>query len=700
MKKKDKSKEAIKAKGSGLEQAIARMDAPTVIALANAKGKDGMLHALRTIWASDSLIEKRPSTKKATRRSQFLTEIAAGFSSLPEVATKIVELIDVVDLIEKGYVAILSQGKSYPGAALSGMTQVSTALHVAGEMQKTFDAMVLEQMPAGPAIHLKNNLSVNGRVVNPDTEMFGVLKAARSTIMMMAWEHDWFNYAEQVELPSDLSQPSVEEVGAINKVLEYANIWHAWERAQLRLRLGLRSIEYLPAPFPDKIPITVETVLNVMPDDDCELADFIAGNRLLSRTNQQYAELFRGEFQLPNYPDKNDQTKLPPFAYISFDEKLGIGTINQCVSYDVTTDSKSYAGLRIVEWLRGYSVLKRIADDEISEASIQHVLPHFSERELLQLLTRAGLPVDRAHHFIEHVCLTKSRNDPYDRPLIRIADNRYALVWPALKPALLGPIVLSAIADAGAQIEIKGTEFEKTIRKVVSGPGREVSAFKTKRGKEEYDYDALLVWGDFCFLFECKNRSLSGGILQYVYRSNDEYLGHAKQVRRLVDGLMKHPDMLSENFPAARGKLLVPCVISALPYSVPGGVEGVLFADYSMLKRFFISPVIGEVCARPGEKPQRQAEGEIFRLWVADEPTPFDLIRQLTYPFQFMLTKDHTRLSPTITAVFTERDALLHGEYSSVDLTVESGRATAQVYNAEVPLRSQQEWESILNRIP
>lgn len=163
---------------------------------------------------------------------------------------------------------------------------------------------------------------------------------------------------------------------------------------------------------------------------------------------------------------------------------------------------------------------------------------------------------------------------------------------------------------------------------------------------------------------------------------------------------MKHPDMLSEHFPAARGKLLVPCVISSLPYSVPLGVDGVLFGDYSMVKRFFASPIVGEVGYQAGEEPQRQADGEVFRLWSADEPTPFDLLRHLVCPFQYVLAKQHTSLRPIMTGVLSERDVLLHGEYGSLDLTRESCRAAAEIYDKAIPPKSQLECEKVLKRIP
>lgn len=686
--------------GSALQQAIARMDAKDVLDLVATRGEEGALEALHAIWESDALFEKRPS-KKAAQRVPFLEAVAGGLApKYPEVAEKVLELPAVLTLVEEGFVQILSRSKSFPGSKLPPMGQVSAALSFASSAQAELEALGREQLPTGPIFEMKATFSVDGRVVDPDTEMFGVLKAATATIMMMAYENRWFTESDQVELPQLLSRPSPSESTAIYPVLEGASRWHAWDRAQLRLRFGLRSVEYLEKPFPHGFPESIDTAVRILPRDEIELVDFVANDRLVARTRQHLIQLLQDEPRSNSYADLTASVALPPSGFLSFDEKHGIITLSECTSFDVTKDQNSYSGLRIIEWLRGYAVLKRIAEQANPVATELHECPQFTEAELLGFLTRAGLSTEKSQLFLQQVCLTKSRNDAYDRPLIRVSGERYVMVAPALKSALLGPIVLSAICDAGAQIEIKGKAFEETIRRKIAGPGRKVGFFKAKRDGEEYDYDALLVWGEFCFLFECKNRSLSGGILQHVYRSDVESRSRAHQVHRLVHGVMTHPDMLEAHFPAARGKLLVPCVISALPYSVPGGVEGVLFSDYSMLTRFFASPVIGQLSISLGKPPQRLPEREIFRQWSGDEPTPFDLLRHLTCSFQFVLTTRHTFIRPFVTDVFSEQDALFHGEYGSIDPTLESSRAAAAHYASSVPIPTLQDCENQFKRLP
>lgn len=685
---------------SALEKAVAQMDASSVIALVGSKGSEGAWQAARTLWASEALYEKH-SDKKAAARRNFIEELSDQLSSIcPDASAKASELADVLDLVERGFASILRRAGDYPGAKLAPMTQVSAALHRVTATKSWVVTVAQDNMPPGPKLRVRENFDVDGRRMNPDSEMLGVMKAAVATIMMMAYKNSWFTADGTIQLPLGLTRPSEDDQKLIESVLEYANVWHVWDRAQTRLRLSMDKIQYMTPPFPPELETTVDSVLRVMPNDDIELVDYIANTRLLARTKQHYAELLGTKFAGMTYPDLTQQVRLPPDQFISFDEALGLVTLAECTAYNVAEDSRPYSGLRIVEWLRGYAVLKRTAEEDDVSAMQHHDCPQFLEADLIMRLCRGGLPTDRARRFIRHACLSRSRNDPYDRPLIKVNGDQYVLVAPALKAALLGPIVLSAISDSGAALEPKGKAFEKVILKKIAGKGRTVRSFKAKRGREEYDYDAMMVWGDYCFLFECKNRGLSGGILQYVYRTIDESRGHARQVSRLVEGLMANPDFLDKNLPDARGKLLVPCVISALPFAIPGGIENIFFADYSMLTRFFALASIGEVGVYKGKGTERQPDGEMIRQWSGDEPTPLDLLRFLRHPFQYTLVRHHTVLQPVVTGVFSPQDVLLHGEYASTDMTPESGREAARIHEELAPLMTDLEWEGLLRRLP
>lgn len=688
-----------KSNGTSLERAIERMDSADVLRLIDAGSDAAADEALRSLWASDALFDKRPS-KKASRREPFLEAVATGLEVRhPAVAAKVRELPALLTLIERGYVDVLTYTKGTTGGGLPPLTQVSASLAVAVETADELHALGIKQHLNGPTFEIKANLTLGDTTVHADTALNGTIAAAVSTVMMMAHEQSWFNADDQVQLPSLLSPPSREEINVIGTVLRCAGKWSAWERSQLRMRLSMQSPHYLNAPFPEGFPPSAEKVLSVLPEDEHEIDDFVANHRLIARTQQHYFQLIHRLGRFAN-PSLDASTPLLPAKALSFDEVHGLETITEWLSYDVQNDSTTYGGLRIVEWLRGYAALKRISEDRQVVDETQHHCPQIAATELIEILTRAGLTAGRAAIFLQYASLTRSRNDIFDRPLIRVGAHHYVMVAPALRSAVLGPIVLSSISDAGCQFTPKGKAFEERVRKMLSGPGRHVGFFKAKRDGQEYEYDALMVWGDYCFLLECKNRSLSGGILQQVYRSEVESRSHAHQVHRLIDGLMRHPDMLDSELPEARGKILIPCVINGLPYSTPGGVEDVLFGDYSMLKRFFASGTMGQVGLQQGQPAHRVPGSETFRLWAEDQPSALDLLRHLIVSFQYVLTQAHVHVQTVLTDVFSSSELLYHGEYVAQDMSLESSRAAAATYDSMIPMERVAQWADNAKRIP
>ena len=59
-------------------------------------------------------------------------------------------------------------------------------------------------------------------------------------------------------------------------------------------------------------------------------------------------------------------------------------------------------------------------------------------------------------------------------------------------------------------------------------------------------FDAIVPWGDYVFLFECKNGTLSGNNIVPAYYFALEQRSAVSQVGRLADALRSHPDVLLE----------------------------------------------------------------------------------------------------------------------------------------------------------
>jgi hypothetical protein len=686
-------------KGSDLEKAISRLDATAVVGFAQPCGSRTAEDLADALWKSESLLDKHASKKNwPTRRRTFIGSVAGALASLnADAAASLTTLPDVLDTADANFAKILEQTGKTTGATLPPLTQVSAATAFASQMLEMLEQGAQQDLGGGPELRVKSNFSIGGRIINPDTELFGVLKAMGSTVLLLAYQHGWLNAAGEVVLPDALTRPSTADIEAVQSVLSFAAAWHGWERAQVRARFAHRPFKYLSPPFPAGVLAGFTSILDVEPNHEVELIDFIANDRLLARTNQQYFQML-GQVRRDPEPSLDQATPLAPVGFVSFEEKHGLYTLYEYYSYDVQNDTKRYAGLTLMEWLRGYAILRRLAI-ELAPAPLDHPCPQLAEAAIVAYLTRGGLSEAAARSFLGHCCLTSRRSDIYDHPFIRVGVDRYLFVAPSQRNGILGPIIVSALNGVGAMVQRKGTAFEKRLRKEIQGPDRKIAHFTKKRDKEEYDYDALMVWGNFCFLFECKNHTLSGGVIQLAYHAQQESLSHARQVLRLVDGLLTHPDMLDDHLPEARGKLLVPCVVNNLQYSVPDGIDGVLFADSSMIKRFLELAVIGQVGTRPGQEPVRMPDGEIIRLWAGDAPTPLEFLRHLRCPVQFMLTREHTECRRILTGI-SEHEAVAGGEYTTSDVEIASGRAAAKTYDSLVPLWSEADWARRLTRVP
>jgi hypothetical protein len=692
-----------KSKAASMRDAIRDLEAEATIALSNTVDSQSAKCLAHSLWTAEVLVKRRGATPKAEAdRARYLDEVASRLEPLDASAARALRRLHTTLLvIERGFAQILAQTKEVAGSSLAPVVQVSAALSFTASASTDMQRTLLERLMERGTLEVHSSLEVNEQRVNPDTEVFGLLRCSVATILMMAHQNSWLDAEGLVVLPESLSCLPSHDIPQIYGVLSCARAWLSWERAQTRIRFEQREIEELPRPWPPEVPEYLERVLNVLPDARVELDDHVANDRLLARTQQHMAEMLGREKSSKSYPGVDRQMKIIPEGVITFDEKFGYVTLCELYSFEVHEDKHRYGGLRLVEWLRGYAILMELARRaaEVVGIASSHECPQFDESELLKYLARGGLPVDRGRVFLRHCCLSSQRSDVYDRPLIKIKGDRYLLVAPAIGNGLLGPIVMSAVADSGDEVRKKGSAFEARVLNLLLRSGGRATALKRKVQRAEYDYDALLVWGDFCFMFECKNRSLSNGVLQRLYADRDDRRSYLAQVHRLVRGLLEHPEMLDDDVPEARGKLLVPCVISALPYAENGAVDGVYFCDYSSLRRFFTSPEIGQVSVGVGQGAKRVDRAEFFHMWSGAKPSPEDLLRHLEHPFQHFLVKSHTRVQRVLNGL-GDREAVVVGEYARQDITPESGMAAAVAYGADFQVRSSSEWANLLGRIP
>ena len=114
--------------------------------------------------------------KTGPRRKSFIANVALALTSLDaDAAAALQALPDLLNTVDINFAKILDQTGKSAGAALPPITQVAAATAFACQMLELLEKGAQQDMDKGPELRVKSNFSIGGRIVNPDTELFGVL---------------------------------------------------------------------------------------------------------------------------------------------------------------------------------------------------------------------------------------------------------------------------------------------------------------------------------------------------------------------------------------------------------------------------------------------------------------------------------------------------------------------------------------------
>ena len=486
------------------------------------------------------------------------------------------------------------------------------------------------------------------------------------TVLMEAYRNDWFvdDLVVVPKLPpvgSDIRDESI-------STLEHALCWRQWQRLEKRRRFLGGELQVLSgSELPPGAPKETSTVFNYIPDQnervDREFYDFIANVRLKDRLIQNYLEM---EFET-NITEKatgiKDGALLPPKEFVSTDEVNAGLALSELLGYSIADDLELPCGIRLIEWVRGFIVLKELAKTR-TERPIRSgddfaiVLSH---DELVEILVVCGLDDRRARLFIERVSLHRSSRDMFDSPLIRIGQSNYLLFTPAVLDLNVVMAILSNISTRSEQLSRKGKAFEHFIREGLRKRDMNVFAFSASRNGKQYEYDAIVPWQEYMFVFECKNRSLSGNDPVQAYYFDLDVFSQASQARRLADSLEMYPDIIEMNMGKKYvGKKIIPCVLHSLPYSRVGDLQGVFFLDASSLFRFFDDPYFRIKTHHRIGKKTLVHRIVLQKLWQGERPTPDDFFEQLQNPTQLNISIKHLEYKPVQFAISQDEMVIAH----------------------------------------
>lgn len=603
------------------------------------------------------LICKYPQKDFERRRARFLNELRSYTTAHfgPEAANEIANEVALIERIERGYRSILdSLGRcdiSKQPAAVRVGGSISRACYEYQDLILRRDKGLAEtkQLTMISGIRLQDD---DGNTFSVDAVIEGLSASVAMTLIMEAHKNDWFD-GNAVVLP-ELPKVGDEERFQSGSTQMLALIWRQWQRLEKRRRflggeLCIRSGDEMPAGIPDG----VEALIEYMPPQDGlserEVYDYLANTRLQDRLVQTFMEMEVEAGLSKKGVGISGGTALPPQQIISGEEAHAGVSLSETLGYSIFDDDERPGGLRLLEWIRGYAVLKEVAQSRTSSNDVagDDYAVLLGESELVDILQACGLDGDLASRFIAHTCLHRSSRDMFDCPLVRVGSSSYLLFAPSVIDLNIALVVLSNLSNRGEELGRKGKAFEQSMREIFRKRGMDVYAFKVHRDGQEFEYDAVVPWDGYLFLFECKNRSLSGNDPAQTYYFDLGVASHAKQVRRQADALIDYPDVIEQEMGAQYvGLKIVPCVLHSLPYSRVGDLDGVYFIDASALTRFFNHRYFRiKVPHRIGTATLLHRTA-IKKLWKGEEPTAEDFLKQLEEPFQLELSVKHLDINP------------------------------------------------------
>lgn len=628
------------------------------------------------------LICKYPRNDFEQRRAKFFTEIQGYIDSHfgVEAANEVAKELAIITRIEGGYRSILdflgkcAIGKQLPTVRVAGT--ISRACHEYHDLIRRCDKTLAEkkQLNLLSGIHLQNDV---GNTVSADAVLEGLSDSVAMTLIMEACKNNWFD-GETVVLPQ---LPEVlEEIRLQSGTTQIlALIWRQWQRLEKRYRfLGGELCICKGGELPSGIPARVKELVDYMPLEggfsEREVYDYLANIRLKDRLVQNFFEMEIESGLSGKGVGISDGASLPPHQFISSYEAHADMSLSQTLGYSIADDDERPGGLRLLEWVRGYAVLKEIArsrtaNDDVSDDSYAIVL---METELVDILQACGLKGNLATQFITLTCLHKSSRDMFDCPLVRIEPSSYLLFAPSVIDLDITLVVLSNLSNRSEQLGRKGKAFEQSMHKFFRKRGMEAFTFKVHRDGQEFEYDAIVPWEGHLFVFECKNRSLSGNDPVQIYYFDLEVKSQATQARRLAEALTNYPDIVEQKMGLQYvGMKVVPCVLHSLPYSRSGNFEGVYFTDASSLTRFFDQPYFQiKVPHRIGEATLLHRTA-IKKMWKEEKPTAEDLLKQLEKPFQLDLSIKHLAIN-SLQFPLSESEIAVMSEVARTEMTTRS----------------------------
>lgn len=597
----------------------------------------------------DRLIVLHEDAAREKKRDEFLSEVHRWGEEVSDepFTGALAGIIDQTAVIEAGYRLISQSIDALPISRRLPERQLAALYHRAAQ---DFDEAIKREprfLPASDGV-----INMGGQVVieradgsytSVDAMTDSLTALLGNCITFLAYGR-WTSEEVGLDVPL-LPLPTSEEIAETDHLLILSLGWVRWQRWERQARYWGGTLRRLEgADLPPEVARNGIQAHFEQDRGEADYFDWVAVERLKQLTAQDLHKLGRDWKDLPLEAAK----KLPPDGFLDLAERLAANLVFGGAHLDAD-DTTTFGGATINEWLRGYSVLRRIAGDALKkEPGVGRHLLRFSRTELAAQLIDFGLSSAGAEAFIKGATFKSDSIDLFDAPLVRQGPDDLLLFGPTAANIDAGRTLLSNLPNLGHSLDHKGARFEeevvgffRMIRAPVFAPSRSYD-------EEPYQIDALLHWGSYLFLFECKNTAPSNLNPKIALDFEQRRIEDIAQVKRLVRGLQAHPDLLTGvGGPDPTGKTIVPVLLYAMPFAKPGTQDGVYSTDWSVLTRFFERADLGietEFGTGVDSAPLRHRQ-VTERIWAGERPTVEDFLKVLEQPWPLTLIEAQTQVT-------------------------------------------------------
>jgi hypothetical protein len=314
-----------------------------------------------------SIIFRYPNAARERRRDAFFQSLADYVVLRQEKGADqtVRDLVALVTLIEKGYWSILDLLKQTIAAKKPASESIAAILSLGAHQTSAMLKAAFEQARAAEvfepaAIALTD---ANGAVYAAEeiTEMVSVTTSL--SLIMYAVQQHWIAPDGTIVLPALPRVGDVERTYA-DDVQKLAEAWAFWRMIEERCRYEGGDIEALFENMNDG-GSSDDIVLSYRPSKDANewerrtVANYERLNTEVSSIHHHLA--FRTDARLRVKNAAEEEISLFPTSFISLTELQSAHALDFMLSTQIAIESTRYLGLRLTEWLRGYSALQLMA---------------------------------------------------------------------------------------------------------------------------------------------------------------------------------------------------------------------------------------------------------------------------------------------------------------------------------------------------